>query len=51
MLNKKAPTQQEIDRLAESVFLAAAEKQLAEKRQAEKLDVTASFIRSKFAIQ
>ena len=51
MLEKKAPTQQEINQIAESVFLAAAEKQLAEKRQAEKLDVTAGFVRSKLAIQ
>ena len=50
MVDNKTLTQQDIDKIAESLF-SAAEKQLAEKRQAEKLDVTASFIRSKLAIQ
>ena len=51
MVDNKTLTQNEIDRLAESIFSASAEKQLSEKRQAKKLDITASFIRSKLAIQ
>ena len=50
MVDNKTLTQNDIDKLAESIF-SAAEKQLSEKRQAEKLDVTASFVRSKLAIQ
>ena len=50
MVDNKTLTQNDIDKLAESIF-SAAEKQLSEKRQAEKLDITASFIRSKLAIQ
>lgn len=51
MLNEKAPTQREVDQIAESIFAVAAEKQLATESQAKKLDITASFIRSKLAIQ
>ena len=51
MTEKKAPTQREIDRLAESAFMAAAEKQRLSEIQAKKLEITASFVRSKLAIQ
>ena len=51
MIENKKPTQQEIDKTAESVFTAAAEKQRLAKIQAEKLAITAGFTRSKLAIQ
>ena len=51
MVEKKIPTQREIDTMAESVFAAAADKQRFAEDQAKKLDITASFIRSKLAIQ
>ena len=40
-----------IDKLAESVFAAADDKERVAESQAKKLDITASFIRSKLAIQ
>ena len=51
MLEKKAPTQRDIDKIAESIFAASADKERDAERQAKKLDITASFIRSKLAIQ
>ena len=51
MVDNKTLTQPEIDRLAESVFTTAAEKQRDVERQAKQLDITASFVRSKLAIQ
>ena len=51
MTDTKKPTQQEIDKLAESVFAVTAERQQFADSQAKKLDVTASFVRSKLAIQ
>ena len=51
MLNEKAPTQRDIDKIAESVFAAADDKERVAESQAKKLDITASFIRSKLAIQ
>ena len=52
MIENKKPTQQEIDKAAESVlFTAVSEKQRLAKIQAEKLAITAGFVRSKLAIQ
>ena len=51
MTEAKKPTQRDIDRIAESVFTAAADKQQFVDSQAKKLDITASFIRIKLAIQ
>ena len=51
MVDNKTLTQPEIDRLAESVFSATAEKQRGAERQVAKLDVTAAFVRSKLAIR
>ena len=51
MVEKKIPTQREIDSMAESVFAVAADKQRFTEDQAKKLDITANFIRSKLAIQ
>ena len=51
MVEKKIPTQREIDTMAESVFAATAYQQRFAEDQAKKLDITASFIRSKLAIQ
>ena len=51
MVDNKTLTQREIDRLAVSVFAAADDKDRVAESQAKKLDITASFIRSKLAIQ
>lgn len=51
MVDNKTLAQHEIDRLAESVFAAADDKDRIAESQAKKLDITASFIRSKLAIQ
>lgn len=51
MLEKKIPTQQEIDRLAELVFSVTAEKQRDAERRAEERDAIAALVRSKLAIQ
>lgn len=51
MVDNKTLTQQDIDKIAESVFAAADEKDRVAESQAKKLDITASFIRSKLAIQ
>ena len=51
MIDTKVPTQQEIDKIAESIFSVAADKERVSESQAKKLDITASFIRSKLAIQ
>ena len=52
MVENKKPTQQDIDRIAESALITAfAEKQRLAEIQAEKLAITAGFVRSKLAIQ
>ena len=51
MFNEKAPTQRDIDKLAESVFAASAEKQRDAERHAKERDAIAALVRSKLAIQ
>lgn len=51
MTEKKMLTQNEIDRLAELVFAASADKQRDAERHAEERDAIAALVRSKLAIQ
>lgn len=51
MVDNKTLTQQDIDKIAESVFAAADDKDRVAESQAKRLDITASFVRSKLAIQ